>query len=95
MSVSRSMCQQAPDACTGPAQGSDRGTARNLLQPLQATTYREASMSYDILKNLGLDHLDATSPEFIRTLERMQKEAWQSLQGDQPRSEDGPETIVG
>ena len=52
-------------------------------------------MSYDILKNLGLDHLDATAPEFIRTLERMQKQAWQSLQGERPHAEDGPETIVG
>ena len=31
-------------------------------------------MSYDILKNLGLDHLDARSPEFLRALERMQRE---------------------
>jgi hypothetical protein len=52
-------------------------------------------MSYDILKNLGLDHLDATSPDFIRTLERMQKEAWQSLKGEQPLAGDGSETIVG
>ncbi len=53
-------------------------------------------MSYDILKNLGLDHLDATSPDFIRTLERMQKEAWQSLKGEPAStSDDGPETIVG
>lgn len=53
-------------------------------------------MSYDILKNLGLDHLDATSPEFIRTLERMQKEAWQSLKGEQRLADDeGNETIVG
>ena len=52
-------------------------------------------MSYDILMNLGLDHLDATSPEFIRTLERMQKEAWQSLKGEPARDADGPETIVG
>jgi hypothetical protein len=58
--------------------------------------YREARMSYDILKNLGLDHLDATSPDFIRTLERMQKEAWQSLKGEPASaSDDGPETIVG
>jgi len=36
-------------------------------------------MSYDILKNLGLDHLDASSPEFLKTLERMQREAYRSL----------------
>jgi len=39
-------------------------------------------MSYDILKNLGLDHLDTHSPDFIRTLERMQREALQSLQAE-------------
>lgn len=37
-------------------------------------------MTYDILKNLGLNPLDARSPDFLKTLERMQKEAWQSLQ---------------
>ena len=31
-------------------------------------------MSYDILKSLGLDHLDASSPDFVKTLERMQRE---------------------
>jgi hypothetical protein len=66
-----------------------------LLASFQGT-HREASMSYDILKNLGLDHLDATSPDFIRTLERMQKEAWQSLKREpDSASDDGPETIVG
>ncbi len=39
-------------------------------------------MSYDILKNLGLDRLDPTSPDFLKTLERMQREAWESLQRD-------------
>lgn len=39
-------------------------------------------MSYDILKNLGLDHLDTRSPDFLKTLERMQREALQSLQSD-------------
>lgn len=37
-------------------------------------------MSYDILKNLGLDRIDADSPDFLQTLERMQREAWESLQ---------------
>ncbi len=40
-------------------------------------------MSYDILKNLGLDHLDTQSPEFLKTLERMQREALLSLQSDE------------
>ena len=40
-------------------------------------------MSYDILKNLGLDRVDTTSPDFLKTLERMQREAWQSLQKDE------------
>lgn len=39
-------------------------------------------MHYDILKRLGLDHLDTGSPEFLRVLERMQREAWESLQRD-------------
>ncbi|WP_395680777.1 hypothetical protein [Dokdonella sp.] len=53
-------------------------------------------MSYDILKSLGLDHLDASSPDFMKTLERMQREAFQSLQQiDRHRDGDRPETIVG
>jgi hypothetical protein len=53
-------------------------------------------MSYDILKSLGLDHLDASSPDFVKTLERMQREAFQSLQQiDLHREDDRPETIVG
>lgn len=58
-------------------------------------------MSYDILKSLGLDHLDASSPEFMKTLERMQRDAFESLQSaaGQQREADGrasgPETIVG
>jgi hypothetical protein len=39
-------------------------------------------MSYDILKHLGLDRLDTNSPDFLKTLERMQREAWESLQRD-------------
>ncbi|MGA8278817.1 MAG: hypothetical protein WB784_11570 [Rhodanobacteraceae bacterium] len=44
-------------------------------------------MSYDILKNLGLDHLDVNSPDFLETLQRMQKEALRSLQpgADEPK----------
>lgn len=40
-------------------------------------------MSYDILKNLGLDRVDPGSPDFLKTLERMQREAWQSLQHEE------------
>lgn len=39
-------------------------------------------MSYDILKNLGLDRADSGSPDFLRMLERMQRAAWESLQRD-------------
>ena len=39
-------------------------------------------MSYDILKNLGLDQLDTQSPDFLKTLERLQREALQSLQAE-------------
>ncbi|MBZ0223308.1 MAG: hypothetical protein IT467_10130 [Dokdonella sp.] len=37
-------------------------------------------MSYDILKNLGLEHIDTRSPDFLEALERMQREALLSLQ---------------
>ena len=57
-------------------------------------------MSYDILKSLGLDHLDASSPDFLRTLERMQREAFENLQstlGPQDSGNDArdAEKIVG
>jgi hypothetical protein len=45
---------------------------------------------YDILKNLGLDRVDAGSPDFLKTLERMQREAWQSLQGEEKETPDRP-----
>jgi len=45
-------------------------------------------MSYDILKNLGLDRLDTHSPDFLKTLERMQREALQSLQAEEAFHED-------
>jgi hypothetical protein len=45
-------------------------------------------MRYDILKSLGLDHLDANSPEFLKTLERMQREALESLQREAESSLD-------
>lgn len=37
-------------------------------------------MSYAIPNNLGLDRADTGSPDFLRMLERMQREAWESLQ---------------
>ena len=46
-------------------------------------------MSYAILKNLGLDHLDADSPDFLKALDRMQKDAWHSLRGNVDDCGDG------
>ena len=46
-------------------------------------------MSYDILKNLGLDRTDTGSPEFLQMLERMQREAWESLQHEHSGSSAG------
>lgn len=46
-------------------------------------------MSYDILKNLGLDRIDPNSPDFLKTLERMQREAWESLRRDAESASDG------
>ncbi|MEP7041691.1 MAG: hypothetical protein ABI843_01435 [Dokdonella sp.] len=40
-------------------------------------------MSHDILTRLGLDHLDASSPDFLKTLQRLQREAWENLQRDE------------
>ncbi|MGA9420781.1 MAG: hypothetical protein WBW61_00335 [Rhodanobacteraceae bacterium] len=53
-------------------------------------------MSYDILKNLGLDHLDVNSPDFLETLQRMQKEALRGLQpaADEPNT-NGFDTLEG
>lgn len=55
-------------------------------------------MRYDILKNLGLDHLDATSADFLTALNEMQKQALLSLQpaNSDAKPDDGSdETIVG
>jgi hypothetical protein len=41
-------------------------------------------MSHDILKRLGLDHLDVSSPAFLEALNRMQAEARESLQRCRP-----------
>ncbi|HEY0180171.1 MAG TPA: hypothetical protein VGC30_11155 [Dokdonella sp.] len=40
----------------------------------------------EILKRLGLDHLDVGSPDFLKTLERMQREAWESLREERART---------
>ncbi|MET0226077.1 MAG: hypothetical protein ABW187_06530 [Dokdonella sp.] len=40
-------------------------------------------MSHDILTRLGLDHLDASSPDFLKTLQRLQREAWEKMQRDE------------
>jgi len=49
-------------------------------------------MSHDILKRLGLDHLDVTSPDFLRTLNRLQQEARDSLQqAESPCAAQAPE----
>ena len=40
-------------------------------------------MNHDILKRLSLDHLDVSSPDFLKTLNRLQQEAAASL----PRKE--------
>ena len=40
-------------------------------------------MSHDILTRLGLDHLDAKSPDFLKTLQRLQREAWENMQRDE------------
>jgi hypothetical protein len=53
---------------------------------------------YDILKNLGLDRVDTGSPDFLKTLERMQREAWQSLQREEKEAPDRPpadDIVVG
>jgi hypothetical protein len=41
-------------------------------------------MNHDILKRLGLDHLDVSSTDFLRTLNRMQQEARENLRKTEP-----------
>jgi len=41
-------------------------------------------MSHDILKRLGLDHLDVSSPDFLSALNRMQREERESLLRSKP-----------
>jgi hypothetical protein len=44
-------------------------------------------MNHDILKRLGLDHLDVASQDFLDTLNRLQHEAREALR-DTPPSND-------
>ncbi len=41
-------------------------------------------MNHEILKRLGLDHLDVSSPDFLQTLNRMQQEARENLRQSEP-----------
>ena len=41
-------------------------------------------MSHDILKRLGLDHLDVSSQDFLNALNRMQREERESLLRSKP-----------
>ena len=75
----RTVCQQRPkraEQATSWVRYTNAGWARTAAGG-------GGTMSYDILKNLGLDRVDTTSPDFLKTLERMQREAWQSLQKDE------------
>lgn len=47
-------------------------------------------MSHDILKRLGLDHLDVSSPDFLETLNRMQREARASLPSKEAANSEEP-----
>lgn len=41
-------------------------------------------MNYDILKRLGLDHLDVTSTDFLDALNKMQKRERESIRKTEP-----------
>jgi hypothetical protein len=41
-------------------------------------------MNHDILKRLGLDHLDVSSTDFLDALNRMQRRERESLQKSEP-----------
>lgn len=47
---------------------------------VQSIRNGERAISYDILKSPGLDRFDTRSPDFLKTLERMQREVWESPQ---------------
>jgi hypothetical protein len=48
---------------------------------------KEDDMNHDILKRLGLDHLNVSSPDFLNTLNRMQQEARESLRQTAPMND--------
>ena len=50
-------------------------------------------MNHNILKRLGLDHLDVQSSDFLDALNRMQQEERESLQKAEPVND--PEFIEG
>ncbi len=41
-------------------------------------------MNYDILKRLGLDHLDVNSTDFLDALNKMQKRERESIRKSEP-----------
>jgi hypothetical protein len=41
-------------------------------------------MNHDILKRLGLDHLDVSSTDFLDALNRMQKRERESIRKNEP-----------
>lgn len=45
------------------------------------------SINHDILKRLGLDHLDVSSPDFLDVLNRMQRQERESLLNAKPLNE--------
>jgi hypothetical protein len=42
------------------------------------------TMNHEILKRLGLDHLDVSSPDFLETLNRLQQAAREDLRQATP-----------
>ena len=45
---------------------------------------KDKDPNHDILKRLGLDHLDVSSPDFMNTLNRMQQETCDKLRRSEP-----------
>lgn len=52
-------------------------------------------MSHDILKRLGLDHLDVSSQDFLNALNRMQREERESLLRSKPCNDPQFEGLAG
>jgi hypothetical protein len=50
-------------------------------------------MNHDILKRLGLDHLDVQSPDFLDALNRMQQDERDGLRRAEPLND--PEFATG